>query len=585
MGYVGEISLVKWETFPVLNTNKGYRKVNISIRKVSHCNLILLKESITILLFVMYPIIAFCGWEDYTPRPINSDDSPGTVNPHHNSGGRRIERINNTTIAICPHQSGEERTYRSVDNGETWQEIDRGGSASGVLVSGKNQIVYYFYINNSSLYMVKFRYDQQPSEPIAIYIDDALAQTSTGVYHAVNATVGEDGTLFILTHWGDPDQLYLFTSQDEGVSWAGPNLISTGTGPWFYPHFEVTAGGVLVGTYRNFDLNDEMWFVRSEDNGLSWQRTLVSDNKTYNASLLTVGENGLFIFAQSSEANHTGLVFNQSFDLGESWDGWQLIDPTCGYADPSPALGSDGNSIYVAYRSSNGTGVESGTCGDRSRARLVMSPDLGRTWQIVDSHYNAERTGTRYQTRYQTWWNYGGPLEWTWMQYEESGTNRPIYYELNIDVNIYNQQGSVLDTAPIITSTPITVGKPGLLYTYELSASDPSVEDSLTYSLDIAPAGMSVSSFPGVINWLPDDEDVGNHNVIVRVQDTEGGFDTQSFVFQVSSDGSSDSDPSEASNESGEDTPDAETSVSDGGGGGGGCFIGVGGAELGGGRR
>lgn len=483
-----------------------------------------------IFLFTIYPAIGFCEWRDYIPRPINSDDNPGAVNPHLNSGGRRMVRIDNTTIAICPNQSGEEITYRSIDNGETWEDIDRGGMASGVLVSGAKQNVYHFYINGDSLYMVKFRYDQQPSEHKAIYTAAPLAQTSTGVYRAVNATVDADGTLFLIAHWGVPDQLYIFTSQDEGESWNGPSLISNGTGPWFYPHFEVTAGGVLVGTYRNFNLNNELWFIRSEDGGLSWRRKLVSDNITYNPSLLTVGENGLFIFAQSSEPDHTGLVFNQSGDMGESWNGWQLIDPTCGYADPSPALGSDGNSIYVAYRSSNGTGVESGTCGDRSRARLIMSPDLGQTWQVVDSYYNAERTGTRYQTRYQTWWNYGGPLEWIWMQYEDSGVNRSIYYDINADVAIYSLQGS----NPTITSTPVTKARPGEQYTYELSAVDSDSEDSLTFSIDVAPVGMTINSFPGVISWLPDDEDIGGHNVIVRVQDTEGGFDTQRFVIQVS---------------------------------------------------
>jgi hypothetical protein len=73
-----------------------------------------------------------------------------------------------------------------------------------------------------------------------------------------------------------------------------------------------------------------------------------------------------------------------------------------------------------------------------------MSPDLGETWEFVDNHYNAERTGTRSQIRYQTWWNYGGPLEWIWMQNEDSGINRPIYYDSNTDVQIYDAQSSTV---------------------------------------------------------------------------------------------------------------------------------------------
>ena len=66
-----------------------------------------------------------------------------------------------------------------------------------------------------------------------------------------------------------------------------------------------------------------------------------------------------------------------------------------------------------------------------------MSPDLGGTWNFLNEYYTAERTGTRSQVRYQTWWSYGGPLEWIWMQYEGGGTNRPIYYDINTQVQIY----------------------------------------------------------------------------------------------------------------------------------------------------
>jgi len=51
--------------------------------------------------------------------------------------------------------------------------------------------------------------------------------------------------------------------------------------------------------------------------------------------------------------------------------------------------------------------------------------------------------------RYQKWWNYGGPLEWTWEQYLSSNTNlRPVYHYINTDIQIYNaeQQSHESDT-------------------------------------------------------------------------------------------------------------------------------------------
>ena len=395
---------------------------------------------VAILCTLLFNLPAFSGWQQ-PPRPINPTAYTKTIDPHANSGGRRIVRIDRTIIAICPHDRGEE-TYRSQDNGNTWQMISRVNAFSGSLLVGPNQIVYHFFRTNDELMVEKYRYDQLPSSAKVIYKLLDLALTDTGPYSAVNATVASEGRLFVAAHWGKPDRMYLLRSQDGGESWQGPIEISAGLedSPRFFPHLEVTSDDALVCIFseKKKERQREMWFGKSVDRGDTWELQLLSHEATHNPSILTVGSDKIFVFAQSTYKLHRGLVFKKSVNKGRSWSRWRLIDPTCGYADPSPALGSDGRTIYIAYRSSNGTGVKTGSCGNRSRSRLVKSSDLGKTWRIVDDHYNAERTGTRNQIRYQTWWNYGGPLEWIWMQYENGGLAKPIYYDVNMEVEIFN---------------------------------------------------------------------------------------------------------------------------------------------------
>lgn len=387
----------------------------------------ILNRLIMVSILVCFPSMVFAN-----PLSVNSSDQPGAINPHYNSGGRRIVRINDTTIVIAPHGVGE-RTYRSTNNGSSWTEIDTDGAFSGCLISGPDEMVYHFYRSGDNIYMVKFKYNETPPSPISIYQNANISETDTNVYMAVNDA---NGTLYVATHWGQPDRLYLIRSTDSGSTWTGPYQISSGSAAYYYPHLEVTADNLLVCAYEEFAAG-EMWFAKSTNSGETWSRTLVSDEYTYNPAVLSVGTDTIYIFAQSGEAAHKGLVYNRSSNGGDTWSGWSLIDPTCGYADPSPGLASDGKTIYVAYRSSNGTGVTSGSCGDQSRSRLAMSPDLGGTWNFLNEYYTAERTGTRSQVRYQTWWSYGGPLEWIWMQYEDGGTNRPIYYDINTQVQIY----------------------------------------------------------------------------------------------------------------------------------------------------
>ena len=85
---------------------------------------------------------------------------------------------------------------------------------------------------------------------------------------------------------------------------------------------------------------------------------------------------------------------------------------------------------------------------------------------------------------------------------------------------------------PIITSTPITTATEGVLYTYDVNAIDAD-NDTLTYSLLINPAGMSINSLTGLISWTPTFSQSGLHNVTVQVSDGNGGTATQSWFLIV----------------------------------------------------
>ena len=86
---------------------------------------------------------------------------------------------------------------------------------------------------------------------------------------------------------------------------------------------------------------------------------------------------------------------------------------------------------------------------------------------------------------------------------------------------------------PAITSTPVTNGTEGELYTYDVDASDPDVGDVLTFNLDTAPAGMTINTVSGLIQWTPAASQLGDNAVTVRVSDDGGLFDTQAFMISV----------------------------------------------------
>ncbi len=85
---------------------------------------------------------------------------------------------------------------------------------------------------------------------------------------------------------------------------------------------------------------------------------------------------------------------------------------------------------------------------------------------------------------------------------------------------------------PVITSTPILAATVGVGYHYDLTATDAD-GDPLSFSLGLAPAGMSLDAGAGTLRWTPTADQLGSQGVTVRVADTQGGVATQTFTVTV----------------------------------------------------
>ncbi|SPD72164.1 hypothetical protein PITCH_A1230001 [uncultured Desulfobacterium sp.] len=84
--------------------------------------------------------------------------------------------------------------------------------------------------------------------------------------------------------------------------------------------------------------------------------------------------------------------------------------------------------------------------------------------------------------------------------------------------------------APAIYSFPVVNGTVGVIYNYDVNATDPN-GNTLTYSLSTSPSGMTIDQATGLIAWVPQAE--GTYDVTVDVQDGNGGADAQSFTITV----------------------------------------------------
>jgi hypothetical protein len=90
------------------------------------------------------------------------------------------------------------------------------------------------------------------------------------------------------------------------------------------------------------------------------------------------------------------------------------------------------------------------------------------------------------------------------------------------------------NSGPVITTTAITDATVGLMYFYDINATDPD-GDTLSYSfysIYTRPNGMTINNETGEISWKPSSNQIGEHYVSIIVSD--GSNETaQNFIIHV----------------------------------------------------
>jgi hypothetical protein len=91
----------------------------------------------------------------------------------------------------------------------------------------------------------------------------------------------------------------------------------------------------------------------------------------------------------------------------------------------------------------------------------------------------------------------------------------------------------VVNSPPMITSTPVLVAYVGQLYQYKVLALDDD-GDAVHFLIPggKGPSGMSLDPISGLLSWVPSMSQVGSHNVTVLVSDGTGNA-TQNFSIEV----------------------------------------------------
>ena len=106
--------------------------------------------------------------------------------------------------------------------------------------------------------------------------------------------------------------------------------------------------------------------------------------------------------------------------------------------------------------------------------------------------------------------------------------HNPKSIRFDYELVFYGKQ----NTPPEITSIPDIEALSGKQYVYPVIAIDAD-NDTLMYRLTESPAGMAIVEATGKITWTPTVAQIGNHKVVVQVDDGRGGKANQTYTVSL----------------------------------------------------
>ncbi len=215
---------------------------------------------------------------------------------------------------------------------------------------------------------------------------------------------------------------------------------------------------------------------------------------------------------------------------------------------PSPDQLNDNDVEIRADEGHGGTSVQSFVI-------RVATTDSNESPQIVSSPSRTGSTDRPYAYDLRAIDSDGDPLVWSLSKAPRGmsidallGTIRwtPAVDQVglaDVEVLVTDAQGGsttqsftitirAINVSPNISTVPPTRASTRQIYNYAARASDVD-GDTLGYSLSMAPAGMTINTATGLVQWTPSALQVGSHDVVILVEDGQGGTASQLFTVVV----------------------------------------------------
>ncbi|OGW51706.1 MAG: hypothetical protein A2Y81_09505 [Nitrospirae bacterium RBG_13_43_8] len=242
---------------------------------------------------------------------------------------------------------------RSVDGGVTWKNDRRLTNNAGysqypaIAVDGSNIYVVWhdytpgipeIYFKRSVDGGVTWKTDKRLTNNAGYSFFPAIAVDGSSIY-----VVWEDNT-------PGNYEIYFKRSVDGGVTWKTDKRLTNNAGVSYDPAIAVDGQNIYVVWYDDTPGNEEIYFKKSDDGGVTWKtdkRLTNNAGVSYDPAIAVDGSNICVVWYDETPGNYE-IYFKKSDDEGATWTTKRLTNDALG--SMHPAIAADGSNVYIVWQ-------------------------------------------------------------------------------------------------------------------------------------------------------------------------------------------------------------------------------------------
>jgi len=168
-------------------------------------------------------------------------------------------------------------------------------------------------------------------------------------------------------------EIYFRRSSDGGSTWKIEKRLTNSAGHSYFPAMAVSGANIYVAWQDDTPGNNEIYFCRSTDNGVTWQSQKRITNTAGESGFPALAVSGakVYVVWNDDTPGNPEIYFRRSLDSGATWKTAKRLTNNTGQSGDADIAVSGAN-VYVAWQDDR---------PGNSEAYCRRSLDGGATWQ------------------------------------------------------------------------------------------------------------------------------------------------------------------------------------------------------------